>query len=213
MLISISTMPAGKKYLEYTKKVQEFADFLHLDVCDGKYNSTTCFLPEYAALINDCTTIPLDCHLMTKTPLKYAKEYIKAGVNIVTAQLEAFETEKETEEFIKYVKHNNALVGLAVEPKTDIKRVLPYIHMLDVVLVMAVKTGASGQKFDNTVLSKIELLKTYIINLDYNIKIQVDGGITDKTAILVKNAGADIVVSGSFIYNSADFESDIKKLR
>ena len=213
MLISISTMPAGKEYLEYTKKVQEFTDFMHLDICDGVYNSTKCFLPEYAGQINDYTTIPLDCHLMTKTPLKYAKEYIKAGANIVTAQIEAFETEKEIKEYIKYVKSNNALVGLAVEPKTDIKRILPYISLLDIVLVMSVKTGASGQKFDNTILSKIEFLKTYKTNLNYNFKIEVDGGITDKTISLVKQAGADIIVSGSYVFNAQNTSESISKLK
>ncbi len=213
MKISISTMPAGKEYLEYTKKVQEFADFLHLDVCDGKYNSSTCFLPQYAKQINDFSTIPLDCHLMTKSPLKYAKKYIKAGVNIVTAQLEAFETKKDIEEYIEYVKTHNTLVGLAVEPKTDIKRILPYISVLDVVLVMSVKTGASGQKFDNTVLSKIEFLKTYKTNLNYNFKIEVDGGITDKTASLVKQAGADIVVIGSYIFNAQNKKEAIDSLK
>ena len=69
MLVSISTMPAGNEYLEYTKKVQEFADFMHLDVCDGKYNSSQCFLPEYAKKINENSTIPMDCHLMTKKPM------------------------------------------------------------------------------------------------------------------------------------------------
>jgi len=213
MIISVSTMPAGKEYLQYTKMVEEFADFMHLDVCDGEYNSTKCFLPEYAMDINNNSTVPLDCHLMTKNPIEHARKYIKAGVNIVTAQIEAFETEKQIAEFINYVKSKNVLVGLSLEPKTEVKRVLPYLSKLDVVLCMSVKTGASGQKFDQTVLSKIEYLSNLKVSFGYNYKIEVDGGITEKTAPLVKQKGAEIVVSGSYIYNSKNYNKAINFLK
>ena len=213
MIISISTMPAGKEYLQYMFKVQEFADFMHLDVCDGEYNSTRCFLPEYAKEINSHSTIPLDCHLMTKKPLHYAKLYAACSVNILTAQLEAFGTEKEVDEFISFVKSKNILVGLALEPKTDIKRVLPYLSKLDIVLVMSVQTGKSGQEFQKTVLSKIEYLANLKASFGYNYKIEVDGGITDKTASLVKQKGAEIIVSGSYVYNSNNVKNAIKSLR
>ncbi|MBR4124270.1 MAG: hypothetical protein IKR12_01725, partial [Clostridia bacterium] len=102
MKISISTMPVGdhiEKLKNYVKQIESFADFAHLDICDGEYNTTKCFLPEYAQNINQNTTLPLDCHLMTKNALQYAKEYICAGANIVSAQLESFETEKEVKEY------------------------------------------------------------------------------------------------------------------
>lgn len=213
MLVSISTMPAREKYLEYAKQIESFADFLHLDVCDGEYNSTKCFSPEYAKNINENSTIPIDCHLMTKQPLKKAKEYIKAGVNIVTAQIEAFETTKQIEEFIEYVKTHNTLVGISLELNTEIKRILPYLDKLDIVLVMSVQTGKSGQKFNDIVLSKIEYLAKLRVNYNYSYKIEVDGGITDQTAQLVKHSGADIVVSGNYVYNSHNKQESIEKLR
>lgn len=206
-------MPAGKEYLQYTFKVHNFADFMHLDVCDGEYNSTRCFLPEFAKDINSYSTIPLDCHLMTKNPLSYAKIYADCGVNIITAQIEAFETEKEVQDFINYVKSKSILVGLALEPKTDIKMVLPYLSKLDIVLIMGVKTGKSGQKFQQTVLSKIEYLANLKASFGYTYKIEVDGGITDKTASLVKQKGAEIVVSGSYVYNSNHVKNAIESLR
>ena len=213
MIISISTMPASDKYLEYAKKIEKFADFLHLDVCDGEYNSTRCFLPEYAKEINENSTIPLDCHLMTKKPLEYAKQYIEAGVNIVTAQIEAFETDKDVQKFIKFVKSKDVLVGLSIEPKTDVKKVMPYLSQLDIVLVMSVKTGASGQKFNEVVLSRIEYLAQLRANLDYDFKIEVDGGIDDTTSKLVKEKGADIVVSGNYVYSAIDIQKSIELIR
>ena len=211
MLVSLSTMPAGEKYLEYAKEVETFCDFLHIDVCDGIYNSTKCFLPEYAKKINDNSTIPMDCHLMTKNSLYYAKKYIKCGVNIVTAQIESFQNEQEILDFVEYVKSHNALCGLALEPGTKIDVVLPYISKIDIVLVMSVQTGKSGQDFDESVLSKIEYFKKMKSKL--NFKIEVDGGINEKTAKLVKDAGADIVVSGNYVYNSNDYQESIDKIR
>lgn len=213
MLVSISTMPAGEKYLEYAKQIESFADFLHLDVCDGGYNTSKCFLPEYAQKINQNSTIPMDCHLMTKKPLLFAKEYIKEGVNIITAQIEAFETDKQIEEFISYVKNHNTLVGLSLEPNTDVRRILPYLDKLDIVLIMSVQTGKSGQKFNDIVLSKIEYLAKLRVNYNYSYKIEVDGGIDDKTAKLVKEKGADIVVSGSYMYTSTNISKAILLIR
>lgn len=213
MKVSISTMPAGKEYLHYTKMVEQFTDFMHLDVCDGEYNSTKCFLPEYAIDINNNSTVPLDCHLMTKNPIEYAKKYINAGANIVTAQIEAFQTDKQIAEFISFVKSKHTLVGLSLEPKTEVKRVLPYLSQLDIVLCMGVKTGASRQKFDQIVLSKIEYLSNLKAGFGYNYKIEVDGGINDKTAPIVKEKGADIVVSGSYVYNSKSFNKAINFLK
>ena len=213
MLTSISTMPAGKEYLQYVFNVQDFIDFMHLDVCDGEYNSTKCFLPEYAKEINIHSTIPLDCHLMTKKPMEYAEQYIKAVANIITAQIETFETDKDVQDFIDFVKLNHVLVGLALEPKTEVKRILPFISQLNIVLVMSVKTGASGQKFDQTVLSKIDYLAKLKASFGYNYKIEVDGGITDKTAPLVKQKGADIVVSGNYVYNATDVCKNIERIK
>ena len=211
MLVSLSTMPAGEKYLEYVKEVQNFADFVHLDVCDGIYNSTKCFLPEYAEKINQNSTLPMDCHLMIRNALLWAKKYMKAGVNIVTAQIESFQNKNEVFAFVDYVKSHNALCGLALEPQTEIKEILPYIEKLDVVLIMSVQTGKSGQKFDESVIPKIEYLKS--LKNQYNFKIEVDGGINDKTALLVKSAGVDIVVSGKYVFESKDKQKAVDCLR
>lgn len=216
MFVSVSTMPAGdniEDLKKYVKQIEKFADFLHCDICDGEYNQSKCFLPQMASEINKITTLPLDCHLMTKNALERAKEYIKNGANFVTAQYEGFESEKQVFEYIDFAKSKGALVGLAIEPETEIKQILPYIERLDIILVMSVKTGASGQKFDQTVLSKIELLSNLKKQQNHDFLIEVDGGINDQTAKLVKDAGADIVVSGNFVFNNSNKSRAIELLK
>lgn len=211
MLVSVSTMPAGNNLISYIQHIKEYADFLHCDVCDGKYNSSVCFSPKMAQQVNSVTTLPLDVHLMTKSILSQAKKYIKAGANIVTAQLEGFANQGQIQKFINLVKSNKTLVGLSLEPQTQIDAILPYLNQIDVVLVMSVKTGSSGQKFNQIVLDKIKQLSG--LKNEYNFKIQVDGGIDNNTINLVKNLGVDIVVSGSYVYNSADKQKAIYSLK
>lgn len=213
MLVSVSSMPAGKNYMEYVKQIESFADFFHLDVCDGIYNETKCFSPAFAKEINSNSTLPLDCHLMTKNALKFAKEYIDARVNILTCQIESFENESQILEYINYVKHGNTLCGLSLEPQTPISRILPYLEKLDVVLLMSVKTGKRGQKFENAVFEKIQQLATLRQEKNLKYKIEVDGGIDNEIAQKIKEFGVDIVVSGSFVFNSTNKKESVDLLK
>lgn len=206
-------MPAGDDYLKYTKQVEQYADFMHLDVCDGKYNGTKCFLPEYAKDINSHSTIMLDCHLMTLNPLFQARDYVKSGANIITAQVEAFNSKKEIFDFVDYVTSNNALVGLSIEPNTPVSSIFDLLPMLNTVLIMSVQTGQSGQQFNEIAVEKVRELAKVRSQENLNFKIEVDGGINQQTAKLVKDAGADIVVSGNYIFASSNKEQCIKSLR
>ena len=212
MLVSVSTMPVGddiEKLKRYVKQIEQVADFLHCDICDGEYNQTKCFSAEIAKEINKMTTLPLDCHLMTKNAIQQAKKYIECGANIISAQIESFDGQDQILKYIDDVKNKKTMVGLAIEPETEIEAILPYLDKIDVVLVMSVKTGASGQKFNQSVLSKIEHLSKLKKQQKYNFLIEVDGGIDDQTIKLVKELGVDIVVSGNYIYNSTARERDI----
>lgn len=204
MLVSVSTMPAEDNLKDYLLQIKDYADFLHCDVCDGKYNNAVYFSPQKASEINAISTLPLDVHLMTKDVLKNAKQYIKAGANIVTAQTESFADESRVFDFVNFVKSHKTLVGLSIEPNTSVDKLLPFLSSLDVVLVMAVQTGKSGQKFDALVLDKIEQLNALKTKNNYHFKIEVDGGIDDKVAKILKDKGADIVVSGSYVFKSPD---------
>src|SRR5574344_1152901 len=214
MLISISTMPAGESVLEYTKEIQNYADFLHCDICDGIYNQKKCFSPEICKEINSISTIPLDCHLMTKDSLQNAKTYIENGANILTAQIESFNDEKNVNEFIDFVKpHNATLVGLSLEPQTNIEKVFPFLTKLDVVLLMSVKSGASGQQFEIQTIKKIKDIREYREQNKLHFLIEVDGGVNAQNASDIKLAGADIVVSGSYVFSSIDKKNAIEKIK
>ena len=213
MLVSVSTMPAGENVLEYVKEIENNADFMHLDICDGKYNQTKCFSKKLAKLIRKNTTLPMDAHLMTLNAKRNAKKYIKCGANIITAQIESFIFKSSVKRFIKYVKSTKTLVGLALEPNTRLSEILPYLSKLDLVLVMSVKTGKSGQEFNQVALKKIEELKKIREEKGYNFKIEVDGGVNNKTIESIKNSGADIVVSGNYIYKNEDKNSAIESLK
>lgn len=213
MLVSVSTMPAGNNLKQYLQQIKQFADFLHCDVCDGKYNSTVCFSPKMAQQVNQTTTLPLDVHLMTNNVLKHAKQYIEAGANIVTAQIEAFNKKTDVNKFLQLVKQNKTLAGLSIEPQTQIDAIMPFLPSLDIVLVMAVKTGSSGQKFDASVIGKIQQLNQLKLQHGYNFKIQVDGGINNTTINQIKNLGVDIVVSGGYVFNSQNKQQAIDSLR
>lgn len=210
MLVSVSTMPA-KNVLEYVKQVEQYADFMHCDVCDGIYNNSIYFSSELAEQINNNSTIPLDVHLMTKNILSNAKKYVKAGANIITAQFEAFNNKNDIDKFINYVKSNRCMVGLSLEPETPVSVLAEYIDKIDIVLIMAVKTGKSGQEFNADVLKKVKELAEY--TQKYNFLIELDGGISSSNIQLIKNSGVDIVVSGSFVYNSNDKKQAIETLK
>lgn len=211
MFVSVSTMPA-KDVLSYAKQIESFADFLHCDICDGMYNNSKYFSPEILYKINQSTTLPLDCHLMTKNNLENAKVYLQNGANIVTCQIESFDTSSQIFEFIKMVHNGKALVGLSLEPETEVKQILPYLDSLDLVLIMSVKTGKSGKKFDESVLQKIEYLYNLKKSLNKKFLIEVDGGISDKNIALL-NGMADIVVSGSYVYNASNKKEAIDALK
>ncbi len=213
MLVSVSTMPAGNNYLKYVKEIENFTDFMHLDVCDGVYNQTKCFSVEFAKEINRNSTIPLDCHLMTKNAINFAEDYIKAGANIVTAQIESFETKNEVLKYINFVHDRNALCGLSLEIETKLDEILQYLKYLDIILIMSVKTGKSGQKFDESVILKIKKLAELRQKNKLDFKIEVDGGITEKEAIILKNFGVDIVVSGNFVFSSQNKKDAINLLK
>ena len=157
--------------------------------------------------------MPLDCHLMVKDARFYALECCKAGANIVTVHYEVFNNNKSLLKLIKQIKKHKVLCGVSIKPSTDvncIKDILPY---LDVVLVMSVEPGKSGQKYILNSNEKISYLKQLREENKLNFLIEVDGGINADTCVNAVESGADILVSGSYIYSSDNFNKAIQTLR
>lgn len=208
--------------VEREKAVQTFynletahTDYFHIDVMDGKFvpNNTYEQMKEYATTIKQISNIPLDVHFMTYFVKDNIEQYIGLEPNIITFHLEAVQSKEEALEVIKYIKDNNSKVGIAIKPNTKVEEIyeyLPYIHM---VLIMTVEPGFGGQGLIPETIEKVKVLKEYVEKNNIEIDIQVDGGVNLKTSHLVKEAGANILVSGSAIVKSDDYKKTIENLK
>ena len=190
-------------------------DYIHIDVMDGKFvqNNTHELMKEYANTIKQISNIPLDIHLMTYNVKDYIEQYIYLEPNIITFHIESVESKEEEYEIIKFIKENNAKVGISIKPNTKVEQIyefLPYIHMI---LVMTVEPGLGGQKLIPETLEKVKKLKEYIEENNLEIDIEVDGGINVETVEMAKGVGANILVSGSYIIKSEDYKKTISELK
>ncbi len=198
---------------EYAKVMQGKADMLHCDVGDGVFVDCKTYDASLIKGINKNSLIMLDVHLMVDEPeLKYL-EYIKAGANIVTLHYEAFKNKELLPQVIKNIQFNRVLAGLAIKPETSFKEVKTYLFDVDVVLVLGVDPGASGQKFKPETIKKIKEIDKFRQENNLSFKIQVDGGVNEQNAKTLVDAGADILVSGNYVFNSPDREKAIENLR
>ena len=215
VFVSVSTDPIGEFQLicEYAKFMQRHADFLHCDVMDGTFVPKFSFDSNLVLNINQNSLIMLDVHLMCKEPAKIVDDYIDAGANIVTVHYEAFEDKEELVRTLSNIKKRHALAGLAINPSTPISEIKVFAHEVDLFLVMSVEPGESGQKFIPKALEKIKQLDEIRVQNDFKYKIEVDGGINKDNAKSIVDAGADILVSGSYVYSSQDQIEAVESLK
>lgn len=200
--VSLDPIKEYSKIIEYAKKIQGYADLLHCDIMDGKFVERKTFDENLVNNINQNCLTMIDVHLMCDEPLKMIDQYIKAGANIITVHYEAFENKNDIVEAFAKIKKANALAGISLKPSTPLKDIKMFLHDVDIVLVMSVEPGLSGQKFIPEALDKIKELDNIRKNNDFNYKIEVDGGIDKETSKDCIKAGVDILVSGSYIFNS-----------
>lgn len=190
-------------------------NYFHIDVMDGEFvkNDTIDQMNEYCEYLNTITNIPLDVHLMVKDVESYIKSYLIFNPNIITIHYEAIEDKKKLKEVIEYIKQNNCRVGISIKPETNIKEIyelIPYIHL---VLVMTVEPGKGGQKLIPETLKKIKALKQYITTNNLETEIEADGGINLENVKEVKEAGTNIIVSGTAIINSENYKQTIERIK
>ncbi len=184
------------------------ADWVHWDVMDGHFVPNITF---GAPIIKKCRSsvdLFFDVHLMIEEPLKYLKDFIDAGSDSITTHVES---KGDVENILEVLKKHNVKKGLSLRPKTKLDAIKPYLKDLDLVLVMTVEPGFGGQSFMEDQVLKIEELKRLREKNSYNYKIQIDGGVSDQT--LKYLSSADVLVSGSYIFKTKPYITQIERLR
>lgn len=195
---------------EIRKVEQAGADLIHIDVMDGHFVPNITIGPFVVSAVRKTTKLPLDVHLMVENPDKYIVAFAKAGADIITIHVEA---SRNIREDIGKIKENQAKPGLVINPGTKVEKLFPYLGKIEMVLVMSVNPGFSGQKFMPEVLPKIKTLRKKILDLGLKtLDLEVDGGITPLTAPEVVKAGANVLVAGSAVFGAKDYKSVIDKL-
>lgn len=199
-------------YLTSIKKFNELTndnDWIHYDVMDGEFVENTTYDYNLVREVSNVSNSFNDVHLMVNNPLKNIKDYVDVGANQITFHYESVDS-KEIIDIINEIKKYNIKVGISIKPNTDIEVLDEYLPYLDNILIMSVEPGRGGQKFLDNSLDKIRYLKRQ--QNKYHYLISVDGGINDNTSKLVKEAGADVVIVGTYLANNLDKET-IEKLK
>jgi len=188
------------------------ADMIHVDVMDGHFVPNLTIGPPVIKSLRKHSTLPFDVHLMISPVHKYIENFANAGADIITFHPEASENIDET---INHIKSFNKKVGLSLNPNTGINIIENFLDKINLVLVMSVHPGFGGQKFMPEVLKKIKDLHEIKKNKNLNFDIEVDGGINFDNSKIVKDAGANILVSGTTIFkeNKGDIKKNIDSLR
>ena len=193
------------KELDKTK-----VDFIHLDIMDGKFVDNKSWTYGEIKKIVSYTNKKLDAHFMVNDPKKYIEDYALLNTEYFTFH---YETQKDVNEIINLVKSYGLRVGISINPDTDVEVLFPYLNNIDLALIMSVVPGKSGQGFIEDTPNKISKLKEEITRIESKTLIEVDGGINDETGKLCLIAGADILVSASYIHkNIKDNVNTLKNL-
>ena len=188
------------------------ADLIHIDVMDGHFVPNITIGPEVISKLRRCSSLPFDVHLMISPVHNFIKNFAEAGADIITIHPEATDNLVNS---IEKIKSLNKKAGVSLNPETPISKVLPILSSIDLVLVMSVNPGFGGQKFIESTLKKVKLLRKEIDTKKLAVQIEIDGGINFENSKIAKKAGVDILVSGSTIFkeNKGNLKKNIQLLK
>lgn len=186
------------------------ADWVHIDVMDGVFVPNLTFGAPVVKMVRKVTDMFFDCHLMVENPEKYVADFKKAGADQICFHIEAT---KHAHRCVQMIKAEGMKAGIALNPSTSLSTIEEMLPYVDMILIMTVNPGFGGQSFIDSMLPKIARLRKMIDDGGYNVEIQVDGGVNDKTAKLVREAGATVLVAGSYVYGAENVKEAIEKLK
>ena len=212
--MQVSPSILNSDYLNLTESLEKLeaagTDMLHIDVMDGQFVPNISFGVPVIKSIKEHTKLPLDIHLMIAGNTTASLEAFAEFAEYMTLHVEAG---FDLEEKLKYIRSLGVKPCVSLNPKTDISEVYPYLPLVDMVLIMSVQPGFGAQKFIETTPDKIRALSAEIKRQNLNVEIEVDGGINEQTARLCADAGATVLVAGSFLFNAPDIKAAVEGLK
>jgi len=211
-MVSASVLSADMLNLkEEIKRMEKSGiEMLHFDVMDGIFvNNITYGLP-ILEQVRKTTDLILDVHLMIADPLRYVRRFAECGADYISFHIES---ESDTAETLRAIRESGVKTALAIKPATPAEAVFEYLDQLDMVLVMTVEPGFGGQNFIPETVEKVRIIREKISSMGLDIRVEVDGGINDVTSECVINAGADTLVSGSYLFRAENMAEAAGKLR
>jgi len=188
------------------------ADYIHVDVMDGMFVPNISIGIPVLKSLRKATDAFLDVHLMIEKPIRYVEQFCAAGADLVNVHLEA-DTLENNLKAVGLIKAQGKKAGVTIKPATPAESVLPFLPLVDLILVMTVEPGFGGQSFRHELLSKIETIAGYINDRNYNCELEADGGVNAETGALLKKAGCTVLVAGNYVFNSDDRSAAIASLK